>query len=139
MIRLLLKGKTIFNFALPRLYIRMINLIHHSAIGERMADAADPAPSIRQVRDRLRHAGEAVRKLGAGYYASAARRVDPVIDWAEERVGRQGREPLASFLKATLEAYPHGDAHAISAWLHQGPGRLIVRRGQVCYVDGALA
>jgi hypothetical protein len=109
------------------------------AIGERMADAADPAPSIRQVRDRLRHAGEAVRKLGAGYYASAARRVDPVIDWAEERVGRQGREPLASFLKATLEAYPHGDAHAISAWLHQGPGRLIVRRGQVCYVDGALA
>lgn len=109
------------------------------AIAERMADAQDPPPSIRQVRDRLRHAGDAVRKLGAGYYASAARRVDPVIDWAEERVARHGREPLSAFLRATLETYPHGDAHAVSAWLHQGPGRLIVRRGQVCYVDGALA
>lgn len=109
------------------------------AIAERMAEAADAPPKIRQVRDRLRHAGDTVRKLGAGYYAAAARRADPVGDWAEDRVSQIGREPLPSFLKATLDAYPHGDAHAIAAWLHQCPGHLIVRRGMVCYVDGALA
>lgn len=103
------------------------------AIADRIAPIGGAPPSVREVRDRLRNAGDRLRKLGAGYYALSSRRADPVQDWAEARLRHLQREPLNGFCRAMLTAYPHGDLRAISAWLHQGPGPIVLRRNAVCY------
>ena len=104
------------------------------AIAQRMAAPHAPPPTVREVRDRLRNAGDGLRKLGAGYYALSGRRAEPVQSWAEARLRQLHREPVTGFCRAVLATYPHGDVRAISAWLHQSRGPIVLRREAVCYV-----
>lgn len=103
------------------------------AIADRIAPVGGAAPSVREVRDRLRNAGDRLRKLGAGYYALSDRRAEPVQTWAEARLRHLHREPVTGFCRAMLSSYPHGDIRAISAWLHQARGPIVLRRNAVCY------
>jgi len=97
------------------------------AIAEAMTAQSGEEVTVRQIRDRLRNTGDAVRKLGAGYFAVRAQKVEPVLDWVEARLEANGSEPVEGMLAAILENYPLGDARAIVAWLHQEPGRVVVR------------
>ena len=93
--------------------------------------------SVRQVRDRFRNTGGKVRKLGAGYFATKSFRGPPVLHWVESRLAELGSEPLSDLVAAVLEAYPHGNARAVRAWIHQQPGVVSLRGERVRLVEDA--
>ena len=105
------------------------------AVADHLTEHLDKPVSVRQVRDRFRNTGGAVRKLGAGYFATRERKAPMVLHWVESRLVERRSEPVSELVAAVLEAFPHGNARAIQAWLHQQPGVLSVRGGQVHFVD----
>ena len=105
------------------------------AIAEVLGERAGADLSVRQVRDRLRNTGGAVRKLGAGYYATRAHEVPRVLEFVERLLERRGTCPAEEVASEVLRAYPHGDTRAVMAWLAQDPGRVIVRNDTV-WLDG---
>jgi hypothetical protein len=95
--------------------------------------------TVRQVRDRFRNTGGKVVKLGAGYFATEESDLHPVLHWVEARIAQRGPENLADLISAIMERYPNGDLRAVRAWIHQQPGILTVRSGQVCLVKPAAS
>lgn len=90
----------------------------------------------RQVRDRLKHCGDGVIRLGAGYYALSAQASLSVDVWATRWLAlRPAPMPVEDLVQAVLDAYPHGDPVAVRAWVHQEPGALRVRDGAVWLVS----
>jgi len=105
------------------------------AVADHLTEHLDKAVSVRQVRDRFRNTGGAVRKLGAGYFATRERNAPPVLHWVESRLVERRSEPIVELVAAVLDAYPHGNARAVQAWLHQQPGVLAIRGGMVHFVE----
>ena len=72
-----------------------------------------------------------IQQLGAGYFALMHVIHEPVLYWAERCLRQAGPVPVDRLVQEILQAYPHGGAVAIRAWIHQDPGRLQVDRGIV--------
>lgn len=111
------------------------------AVADYLTEHLGKPVSVRQVRDRFRNTGGAVRKLGAGYFATRERKAPPVLHWVESRLVECRSEPIAELVAAVMDAYPRGNARAVQAWLHQQPGVLAIRGGRVHFLEstGPLA
>lgn len=109
------------------------------AVADYLSEHQQQPVTVRQVRDRFRNTGGAVRKLGAGYFATRERKAPLVLHWVEARLVERLSESVADLVAAVLEAFPHGDARAVQAWLQQQPGVLAVRGRQVLFVDPAAS
>ena len=107
------------------------------AVADFLSEHQERPVTVRQVRDRFRNTGGAVRKLGAGYFATRERKAPLVLHWVESRLVERGNESVDDLVAAVLEAFPYGDARAVQAWLQQQPGVLTVRGRQVFFVDPA--
>ncbi len=101
------------------------------AIADRLGELTGTPVSVRTVRDRLRHARGAVRKLGAGYFALGDQEAQPVLRWAENWLAERGEATVDELVDAILAAYPHGHRLSITAWAHQEPGRIRLRGERV--------
>ena len=88
--------------------------------------------SVRTVRDRLRHNGNSVVKLGGGYFALTGADIAPVLVFAERKTLQVGGKiSVTELAEKVMQEYPHGSVLAIRGWLAQDPGRL-------CCVDGTI-
>lgn len=96
--------------------------------------AAVGLASGREVRAVLR--GSRVQNLGAGYLALPATVEVPVDRWLTAWILRSGPISVETAISLVLAQYPHGDAAAVRAWLHQEPGRLRVDGSEI-WVFGA--
>ena len=105
------------------------------AVAELLSSHHGREVTARQVRDRFRNTGGAVRKLGAGYFATRSFQGAMVLHWVESRLANGGGETKDSLCQAILGAYPHGDERAIRAWLHQQPGVVSLRGERVRLVQ----
>lgn len=91
---------------------------------------------VRQVRDRLKHYGDSILRLGAGYYAVTGTHYLPVDVWATRWLARRaGPAAVDDLVEAILDAYPRGDDMAVRCWVYQEVGALRVRDGEVWLVS----
>ncbi len=101
------------------------------AIAALLTETSGRQVTVRQVRDRFRNTGGAVRKLGAGYFATRRRRELPVADFVESLLDERSPVDAMDICQAVLSAFPNGDERAVMAWLYQDPGNIRVRDDRV--------
>lgn len=96
-----------------------------SALAGDLSQALGRGVSPRRVRDIARSAPTRVTDLGAGYLALTEQAPEPVESFARRVVaGAGGSMAVEPLVERVLEAYPHGDARSVRAWLAQDPGSL---------------
>ncbi len=104
------------------------------AIADKLDEVNQASVTVRQVRDRFRNTGGAVRKLGAGYFATRRCRDAPVGDFVQQLISSKGAMFANEVCGAILAKYPNGDERAVLAWLYQDPGPIAVRDDRVFVV-----
>lgn len=99
------------------------------AVAAAVALDGGDALSVRQVREALR--GRDVRVLGGGYLALGGAPGGLLLPWVRARLRAGEALPLDQVVDEILARWPHGDAVAVRAWLHQDPPGLAVIDGRV--------